>query len=71
MSLSELAYASEGFDRTGGVERKLLADARGRKAIVSLETVESQYAMMDGLSPEVQVQLLQDTLRRAESSQEE
>jgi len=66
LTLSELAYSDLGLDRAGGVERKLLEEARGSKEIVSIEGVELQYAMMDELSPALQQLLLEDTLRRME-----
>jgi len=55
---------SSGFDAALGVDRAFIEQASGDKSIVGLETLASQFAMLDGLSLELQELMLKDTLLR-------
>jgi hypothetical protein len=53
-----------GFDADLGVDRAFIDEASGDKQIVGLETIASQFAMLDSLSLELQELMLKDTLLR-------
>jgi len=53
-----------GYDAELGVDRAFIDQASGEKSIVGLETIASQFAMLDGLSLELQELMLKDTLLR-------
>ena len=53
-----------GYDAALGVDRGFIDQASGEKTIVGLETIASQLAVLDGLSPEIQELMLKDTLLR-------
>jgi uncharacterized protein YbaP (TraB family) len=55
---------ASGFDAALGVDRAFIDQASGVKRIVGLETIASQFAMLDGLSLELQELMLKDTLLR-------
>ena len=55
---------AEGYDAAFGVDRAFIDQASGEKSIVGLETIASQFAMLDGLSLELQELMLKDTLLR-------
>jgi uncharacterized protein len=55
---------ASGYDAALGVDRAFIDQASGEKSIVGLETFASQFAMLDGLSLELQELMLGDTLRR-------
>ena len=55
---------AEGYDDALGVDRAFIDQASGEKSIVGLETIASQFAMLDGLSLDLQELMLKDTLLR-------
>jgi hypothetical protein len=55
-----------GYDASLGVDRAFVDEANGSKPVVGLETIASQLAMLDGLSPELQELMLKDTLLRVD-----
>jgi hypothetical protein len=55
---------SAGFDAELGVDRAFIEQAEGDKPILGLETLASQFAMLDALSLELQELMLKDTLLR-------
>jgi len=55
---------SSGYDAALGVDRAFIDQASGEKSIVGLETLASQFAMLDGLSLALQELMLKDTLLR-------
>ena len=56
----------EGFDPALGVDQVLIDQASSQKEIIGLETIASQFAMLDGLSVELQELMLKDTLLRVD-----
>ena len=57
--MTELAAA--GYDASLGVDRSFVDQASGEKSIVGLETLASQFAMLDGHSLAVQELMLKDS----------
>jgi uncharacterized protein YbaP (TraB family) len=55
---------ADGYDPAFGVDRVFIDEASSEKEIVGLETIASQFAMLDGLSLELQELMLKDTLLR-------
>jgi uncharacterized protein YbaP (TraB family) len=53
-----------GYDADLGVDRAFIDQASGVKAIVGLETIDSQLAMLDGPALELQDLMLKDSLLR-------
>lgn len=62
--MSELAAA--GFDAELGVDRAFVEQASGEKPIEGLETLASQFAMLDGQTLAVQELMLNDVLLRSD-----
>jgi uncharacterized protein YbaP (TraB family) len=60
-----------GFRSEGGVDRRFLERAAGRKPIVGLETAESQLRMLDELDPSLQDLMIKDMLVRSDRVGEE
>jgi uncharacterized protein len=64
--ITQVRLSQLGFDQSLGVEAKMAAEAKRRgKEILGLETLESQLATLDGLSPDAQREFLQSTLEEA------
>jgi uncharacterized protein YbaP (TraB family) len=63
ITLSVLEMQKAGYSDAGGIDRLLLARARGSKAIVELETLEGQMHMLAGFSDELQDLMLRDQLQ--------
>jgi uncharacterized protein YbaP (TraB family) len=55
-----------GFDPEHGIDTHFQQRAEGKKRILSLETMEQQLAVFDGLSDQVQALMLQETLEETE-----
>jgi len=58
---------AEGYDAALGVDRAFIDQASGEKSIVGLETIASQFAMLDGVSLDLQALMLKDTLLRIDA----
>ena len=66
-SIVQVELGRAGYQTDLGVDRLFIEDAASQKPIVALETVASQLAVLDAISPEVQELMLSDTLSRADS----
>src|SRR5262245_15964290 len=55
---------ADGYDPAFGVDRVFIDEASSQKEIVGLETISSQFGMLDSLSLELQALMLKDTLLR-------
>ena len=64
LTLQSLQFQEAGLDPEFGVDKQVLSHASGEKPIVELEGFESQLAMLDSLSPEVQRLMLEESLAR-------
>ncbi len=62
--MTELAAA--GYDAALGVDRAFLDQATGEKPIAGLETLDSQFALLDGQTLAVQELMLKDVLLRSD-----
>ena len=60
--LPTLELAKVGYAPEGGVDKHFLDRARGKKAIVELESAEDQLRMLAGLDEALQKRMLQDYL---------
>jgi uncharacterized protein YbaP (TraB family) len=69
--LAMLEFEAAGLQGDYGVDRQFLARAAGRRPIRQLETLESQLALLDGLSPGIQEMMLADSLLRMEDAEAE
>lgn len=65
ITLSVLEMQKAGYSEAGGIDRLLLARARGGKTIVELETLDSQMRMLAGFSDELQDLMLRDQLENS------
>jgi len=63
--MTELAAA--GYDAALGVDRSFVDQASGEKPIAGLETLASQFAMLDGQTLAVQELMLKDVLLRSDA----
>ncbi len=59
-----------GYDAALGVDRAFIDEASGAKSILGLETIASQFAMLDGPSLELQELMLKDSLERIDELEE-
>jgi uncharacterized protein YbaP (TraB family) len=59
-------FRAAGYDAALGVDRSFIDQASGRKPIVALETIASQFEAFDGLPIELQERMLDDVLRRVD-----
>ncbi|WP_158502104.1 TraB/GumN family protein [Vitiosangium sp. GDMCC 1.1324] len=66
VSLSVLEMQKAGYSEAGGIDRLLLARARGSKSIVELETIEGQLNMLSGFPDEMQDLMLREQLKGSE-----
>jgi uncharacterized protein YbaP (TraB family) len=57
---------AEGYDVSLGIDRLFIDQANGEKPIVGLETVASQFALLDGEPLEMQELMLKDVLLRVD-----
>ncbi len=64
--LTELEFKRIGLDPELGVDRYFLRRAQGRKPVVSLETLELQLSLLDGLTPKLQELVLLDVLAQSD-----
>lgn len=72
ITVSVLALQSHGYDVQHGVEQVIQAAARAAgKSGCGLETLDSQLAMLDTLSPELQAEILLQALAEAERIDEQ
>ncbi|HEX8539233.1 MAG TPA: TraB/GumN family protein [Cystobacter sp.] len=65
LTLSVLELQRAGYSEAGGIDRLLLAKARGTKRIVELETMEGQLSMLAGLPDPVQELMLRELLEQS------
>jgi hypothetical protein len=66
LSVSLLALKAHGYDVEHGVEQIIQAEARrAGKPGCGLETLDEQLALLDGLSPELQSEILLQALEEA------
>ncbi|MCI0570432.1 MAG: TraB/GumN family protein [Myxococcaceae bacterium] len=64
-TLAVLELQKAGFSQEAGIDRLLLERARGKKAIVPLETAEEQLSALSGLPDAVQDLMLRDQLQQS------
>jgi uncharacterized protein YbaP (TraB family) len=70
MTLTLLDGQQAGYDPEYGVDLFLLGMAKGmEKPVVELESLESQFALFDGFTPEEQQLFLQETVKTIESGE--
>lgn len=65
VTLSVLEMQKAGYSQAGGIDRMLLAKARGNQRIVELETLEAQMHMLAGLPDTVQDLMLREQLQQS------
>lgn len=65
-TIVQLELGRAGYHAELGVDRVFIDEAASRKPIVALETMASQFEVLDSMAPEVQELLLSDTLARAD-----
>ena len=72
ITVSVLALQSHGYDVQHGVEQLIQAEARRTgKSGCGLETLDGQLAMLDGLPPELQAEILLQSLAEAANIEEQ
>ena len=70
LAISVIEVQKLGLDPDLGIDRHFLDKAKDTKPILELETAEQQLGLFDGLSPELQLQMLEKTLREAPEIEE-
>ncbi len=70
MMLPTLELAQVGYASEGGVDKHFLDRARGKKAIVELESAEAQLRMLAGLDEALQKRMLQEQLEEQRRTDE-
>ena len=67
IALEEAVLVAAGYDPASGVERALLQEAKAaRKPVHGFETLEQQMRYLAGMSPMLELQFLDSTLREAD-----